>query len=744
MDSLLRLRQLNQPELSGYITQALFPAIRASGISFSGLSMVPTGSGVYNLGTPARVFGNVYVNQILMPSGSGINFGGVPFTAYTSGTSAVVRVGDYYITTSSQGVSIIGPSGVQGLSGATGASGVSGIGVSGTIKSGNFMNVYLTNGRIDSIALVSGATGASGVSLSGFYQSGTTIFPIFTNAVTGTSGIRLVSGATGPQGIAGGILIDCNQFTGYASGQRYPAVTIYNVDPLGSENPTMNFIKGMRYSIGVSGLNILTINGTGTNLYTGENRETGYLRFCFWDSTIVDSCSRTGRLIKPECPAISSAAVLDDLLRDSEAWTSVEESSTKSLISFNVKWSADTGYRYGFIRSNLDGTTNDSNPGGYVLGSAAVSYYGPTGPSGARGLQGIPGPQGQRGPAGNSSPGVGISSTEQNASYQIRFHYTDNTTSDWFNMPVGGPQGTQGPAGATGPSGADGPQGPQGIEGDSYAASFYVNAMRTTYSNVTYTGFQKQVNGLGAWILCTGGLKTCTTGDLIWFSAESLIGFAYTPWQKVLFSNPTYSTPNNFYATISAYNTNNGEIQAVISTTPVVPTTNPINFDDYVAGVNVNLGGLGSPGPSGAQGVAGPSGASGASGSSLFRCSPMTQLTAFNADLDATQYNLWDLYITGTGHMFDFDTSTFPIGGTVLARIMNSGSHDNNEAIPLIYWQNCIRFPNNDTTAPGPRPSAYPASYHYANTYTFVRFPNTGADVADIMCTYAVDYIMPR
>lgn len=751
MDSLIRLRQINQPDISGYISQVIPQVLKASGLTLSGLALIPTGSGLYDLGTTERPFDDIYANKIHIPSGSGIYFGNTPFTAYYSGNNAVLNFGTYYITTSPVGLTIIGPSGSQGLSGFSGASGASGTSITGIFQSGTYMNIYLSNGRISNVLMPSGASGASGVSLTGFYQSGVWLYPLYSNRTTGI-GVA-VSGASGPQGVAGGIFIDCNQFTGYRSGERKPAVTIYNVDPYGSANPTLNFIKGMRYTIGVSGINVLSINGTGTNAYTGEYGETGYLKFCFWDISFDPNyCNKTGRLLGYECPNIGSSVFLKDGIKSdggntNDSWDQVVEASNKSSISFNIKWSAQTGYRYGFVRCTTDGNVIDTNPtaGGYVLGQAALSYFGPQGPTGAQGPQGIPGPQGQRGPAGQSSPGVGIDYVEQ-GSYQIRFHYTDGTTSDWIDLPAGGATGPQGTTGPTGPSGAAGPQGIVGPTGDRYAGSFYTAAMQTTFNGTGYNGFQKKVGGVGAWLLCSGTGKICYTGDLIDFTAQSLVGMAYTPWQKLLFSDPNYSTPRNFYASVYYYNTNNGNLQAVIEPTPVMPTYNPINFDSYSAGVLVNLGGLGSPGPSGAAGPIGPSGVTGASGASQFTInSPFSGMKAWTwTDLNVTQNDCWDLSVSGHGNQLSFNMTTYPVGKTVMVRIRNTGSWNNYDGPErLLAWQDGIRFPYNDTSAPGPNASNDP-TWCYANNYTFVRFPNTGgASAYDIMCTYAANFILP-
>jgi hypothetical protein len=138
-DSLIRLRQLNQLELSGYVSRIIPNVLIDSGIRLSGESLAPTGSGVCNLGAPSYPFQHIYTNDLVIPSGSGIHFGQLLFTAYYSGGGAVLQFGDYTIISSSVGLSIIGPSGERGFSGASGASGASGIGISGTLKSGSFL-----------------------------------------------------------------------------------------------------------------------------------------------------------------------------------------------------------------------------------------------------------------------------------------------------------------------------------------------------------------------------------------------------------------------------------------------------------------------------------------------------------------------------------------------------------------------------------------------------------------------------
>lgn len=754
MDSSIRLRQLNQPDLSGYISQVTFVALKASGLSFNGTAMIPSGSGLVDLGTQSLPFDNVYANGISLPSGSGIDFGNIRLTSYYSGNNAVIKLGSYYFTTNPQGLSIIGPSGNIGLSGLSGASGLSGTSITGIFQSGSYMNIYLNNGKINNVALISGVSGATGTSLTGFLQSGVWFYPLYSNRTTGTA--LQISGTQGSQGVAGGIYIDCNQMTGYLSGERKPAVTIYNVDPNGSENPTLNFIKGMRYTIGVSGLNLRPINGTGANFYTGENRETGYMRFCFWDISLDPNlCGKTGRLNSYENNSIGTLTGLPTYLRSEgvyvDAWDKISEESNKSAISFNIKWSSQTGYRYGFIRCDTNGNVNTNTPGeaGYILGQAAISYFGPTGPSGAQGPQGVSGPQGVRGPAGQSSPGVGIDYVEQ-GSYQIRFHYTDGIISDWIALPAGGPTGPQGVTGPQGSSGNAGPTGPRGPSGDRYSSYFYTTTMLTDSGGATYTGFQKKSGGVGNWIMCTGTGRVFYTGDQISFYSSSISGMAYTPWQKLLFSDSVYSTPHNFYATVVSYEPISGSLVAVVEPTPVLPTYNPVNMTGYVGAILINLGGLGSAGPSGLQGTTGPTGPTGPTAVSVFNMSPLTGLKdKVWSNLSITGYDAWDLSISGAGNQISFDLTTFPTGKTVMLRVRNTGVYNNTSTPdPYVTWQDGIRFAYGDINAPGPtnaRSAGNPVLKAWANTYTFLRFPKSGTvdNPPDILCTYAVNYLLP-
>lgn len=763
MDSQIRLRQLNQQDISGYITKVIPVALAASGLVLSGGALLPSSSGTYDLGTAAFAFDDIYLNKLHVPSGSGIFFGNTMFTAYYSGSDAVLQFGNYYITTSPVGLSIIGPSGSQGLTGPSGLSGASGIGITGIFKSGGFMNIYTTDGKITNVALASGATGATGVSVTGFYTSGVNwILPQYSNNTTGTP-IFIPSGMQGAQGAVGGINYICDKLTGISGSQGInPQATFYYVDPYSSINPKLNFIKGMRYTVIQSGIKASPgYNGSGQNIYVNEVGSTGYLRFCFWDISLDPNlCGSTGRWNQYECANVGYAATdITNYVGDNiGAWTNIVEDNYEASVSFNIAWNAQTGYRYGFIRCLPGGQFDTTTEMGVACGVAAVSLFGPQGPSGSQGPQGVPGPQGQRGPAGQSSPGVGIDYVEQ-GTYQIRFHYTDGTMSDWIALPAGGAQGPQGPTGPVGPSGVAGPIGPVGPSGDKYAGAFYVNNVWSTVGSGTFQGIQRKAGGVGAWQLLQGAGMTFYTGDMIWFTSQSLVGMSYVPWQHVLLSSPSYANPYNFYADIVYYNSNNGEIQLAVSPVPSMPTYNPINFNNaYNGAFLINLGGLGSPGPSGSigpSGVQGLPGIAGQNGSVKFSCSPLTPMQYTVAtNLDVSTYDFWDLSMSGGYNLLTFNMSKWDVGKSVMVRIRNTGCYSSSDGPDvLLTWQGGIRFPYNDTNAPGPDPNGtcigyiYPSNPGYcnANVYSLLRLPDSGGGPTpyDILCTYSFNYVLP-
>jgi collagen type VII alpha len=749
-DSLIRLRQLNQPEVSGYIKQVVPHALRATGINITGTGVLPTGSGTHFLGSDAWPWLNIHSKAISVPSGSGIWFGSTFVTAYTSGSNAIIRVGDYTFNSSPTGLSIIGPSGATGPTGATGATGVSGISVTGiTGVGGTGMRLLFSNGSTsNSIPLASGATGATGISLTGFSQTGYIIKPLYSNGTTG-SGITLPTGQQGRQGKAGGIVFDISDFTGFGTGSPEPKAFIYDIDAGGlTYNPDLSLIKGMTYNIGYSGLALtgVTITGNGIDYQTGlfesnyfvESGITGYLKFCLFsdDATDLYGNLKTGRYIRQDYPQTTAvyADILAKVVTESEAYN-IEEHYNRGEIDFTLKLGASSALKYGFQKYNFytqEPIDQDGAWGFYVLGDIEASYFGPAGPSGATGPQGLAGSQGERGLKGtDGTPGASITGVDRSAN-NIRFALSNGLYTDYIALPSGGPTGPTGPSGSQGPSGVTGPTGPQGAAGmaDTYAATF--DYWDTTFSGSGQT-LGKRASGSSSWSGVTGDNRRFAYGDEISFQNSALVGKAYTVYQKLLFADTPYTRSQYFYGEVTDFNSALGSLSFVVSNSPtgIGLSGNQITWYRYNI-IDLNLGGLGSPGPSGATGQ---QGVKGDTGNPLFcfntGCSGITanQTTIIDFTGDAI-----DLFITGATNMIQFNYNRFNVGQTMMLRVANSGVVTNTALNPLIQWGTGeIRFPYG-ASAPAPSPST-------ACIYTFVRWPNyNNVPNPRVFCTYSVEY----
>lgn len=749
MDSLLRLRQINQPELSGYISRVIVPSLRGSGLNVSGLNIYPTGSGVQDLGSPSFPFESIYAKELKLPSGSGIWFGNDFFTAYTSGTDIVLKVNAITITSSPNGLSIIGPSGATGATGATGPTGVSGIGVTGAVaQSGIYFRLLLSNGSSGNAVLMpSGATGATGTSLTGFYQSGSSVRPLFSNGTSGNL-ITLPTGVQGSQGKIGGIVMDFSDFTGF-TGNLAPKAYVYNIDAAGNTyNPTLNLIKGMSYNFGYSGLNLtgVTITGNGIDYQTGvfksnyfvESGITGYLKFVLFnsDTTGLYSNPKTGRYIRQEIVGGVYSDLLAKVVTTGNLYNLTENGNRGEQV-FTVRLSAGSTLKYGFQKYNFYSQAPIDELGSwgfYVLGDVNCSYFGPTGPTGSTGPAGTPGTQGERGLRGvDGSPGTSITGVER-SNNDIRFQLSDGSTLDWLTMPAGGPTGPTGPTGPIG-TGATGPTGPQGATGfaDRYATSFYYY---DTAIGSTGAALYRRQSGSATWNVVTGTGRRFAVGDEIQFFNNGLVGKAYTTYQKLIFSDTPYSRSQYFYGDVTSYNSSNGLLSFLVSTTPAPLGTvsGLVQWDNYNL-VDVNLGGLGSTGPTGPSGATGISGARGDTGNSVFIINrPISGLLYGTNTLKFNQYDCHDLYFTGANNQIYFDYNTFATGMSVILRIVNSGAVDNINTgpNPLIIWDTpTVKFPYN-VQAPAPNPSQ-------ACLYTFLRFPDDLGGKR-VICTYSVNY----
>ena len=618
-DSLIRLRQLNQPELSGYISSVVMPAIKASGIIVNS-GIFPTASGTEDIGSSSFPFDQIYAKQIILPSGSGINFGADFFTAYTSGADAVIKVGSYTITSSPIGLSIIGASGATGFVGASGATGATGISVTGAVSVNvtGFRLLFSDGTSGNSISLPSGATGASGASVTGFTQSGNYAFALFSNGTTGTS-ISLPSGATGRQGKVGGIILNINDFTGW-TGSETPKAYIYDIDPLGNTyNPTINLVRGMSYDFGYSGLNLNTVNILGTDYNTNyfiESGITGYLKLVFFESTILSDNPKTGRFISQELDSTYFTTLNSALNIDTLSYN-VEEQGSRAEQTFAVRLSSDNSYKWGFQKYNFFNQEPIDELGAwgfYVLGDTNVSHFGPSGLTGRQGASGAPGTRGNPGLRGLAgTPGNSITGTERQGN-DIRLALSDGTFTEWTTLPAGGLQGPIGPPG-TGASGVQGPIGPMGIA-DRYAGNFTINDEDDINISGSGSAMDIKISPASTFTFTTGNNRKFVPGDEIRFRADGLINKAYSPWQKMIFADSPASRSQYFYAYVTEFTPSIGQMSCVVLSDPP-----PLGLDGgYIklfqyATVEFNLGGLGS---SGAIGLTGPSGLRGNTGNALF------------------------------------------------------------------------------------------------------------------------------
>lgn len=748
MDSTIRLRQLNQGELSGYISRVVLPALRSSGLNVSG-DILPTGSGILNLGSSFLPFKQVYAKELNLPSGSGVWFGSTFFTSYTSGNQAIIKVDGYTISSSPTGLSIIGPTGPTGPSGVIGPTGASGISVTGAVSSGNFIRLLFSNGTSgNAIQLVSGATGATGVSLTGFSQSGNYIRPLLSNGTTG-SGLLLASGLRGLQGKVGGIILDVTDFSGFSGNQIAPKAYIYNIDSLGvTANPDISFVRGMAYDLTYSGLNLsqVVITGNGTDFQTGifktnyfvESGITGYLKLVVFDTSIdqLYGNPKTGRFIRQEI----STGVYSDILAKvvtNNVFYNIEEQNTRSELTFNVKLSSSSSYKYGFQKYNFYNQIPIDDLGAwgfYVLGDLNCSYFGPTGPSGESGPQGIPGTQGERGLRGSDgSQGISVTGTERNGN-DFRLLLSNGATTNFITLPSGGPTGPQGNAGVDGPIGPTGPTGPQGATGfaDKYAATFLYT---DTSIGSTGTAFYKKPSGISSWSVVTGTGRWFNPGDEIQFYNNALVGKAYTTYQKLLFADTPFDRSQYFYASVTDYNASNGLLSFLVadSPAPLGTISGRIIWHLYNE-VDVNLGGLGSTGPTGPTGPTGAQGAKGDTGNPIFTINnPVSGLIQGVNTLSFSVFDSWNLYLTGNNNQINLNYNTFSTGQTVILRIYNSGAADNINTgpTPLITWDSEIKFPYN-VTAASPNPGK-------SSLYTILRFPDQNGSKR-IFCTYATEF----
>lgn len=467
MDSTIRLRQLNQAELSGFVSGvfSLFPKTNISG------NLISSGSGIADIGSSSYPYAKIFANQFNLPNGSGMNFGNTSFRAYTSGGFAYVNVGGITISSSGDSTYIQGVSGTSGLVGQTGARGLSGIGVTGVSYDTNshILTFSYSNGNSTGFNF-QGLSGDTGISVTGFFRSGNLIYPQYDHFRGTGKPIELVAGPAGPPGGIN-LFFEKSGLDVQPEGTNFPQEVVINPYYDSSTAPKISLMRGMAYNMDASGLATYTLTtgdiaaityvfsgvpppytaGEKVNyFYSGEN--TGYWRFAFFPKD-----TPTGFYDSIYSPSIFSEA------SNFEVYGQAGISNLyRTKFSFSAGFRASDEYKYGFmVYTMLGGETSYdyilTNTGyAYVLGdvvfSSGVGPPGSTGPSGERGgpgIQGPPGPSGLQGDLGTSVVGYNQQQLDVN-SYQIQFIYSDGATGPWVNLPSGGPSGVAGPSGARG------------------------------------------------------------------------------------------------------------------------------------------------------------------------------------------------------------------------------------------------------------------------------------------------------
>jgi collagen type VII alpha len=585
-DNYIRLKQLHNPEISGYFVEVLAgtPTLTLGGnVSIEG-DLIADTSGVYDLGRGDLPFRDVYI-----ASGENIYFGDQKLSI--SGSYLLIDDEPFSVDVTGPP----GPVGITGPSGATGSAGEQGyIGPTGP----------------------GGFTGPTGISITGYFLSGgNDEFIHYVLNDTGALGlggpathlppVLLPSGATGEQGIegpVGGLIYNFTNITGLFSGEQQPLVssTEFSYD-----NPTLKIIRGLAYTMRYDATNVSNALSTATNYFVNGD----YLQFC-----LFDAATKLGRYLPQEtgiAPPGTPQSPMPAASGHIEALTSLfqyyEETTYKEQMTGPISFQALSQFRYGFQRITSNGIAV-SPPHMYVLGDIIVYDASPAGPTGGTGMTGLTGMSGVTGLTGMSGATGKTGATGMTG-----------VTGAGETGPTG-MTGMTGPTsvepGPTGPQGGPGMAGPQGV-GDKFKASFGVDSLINPNDSTQLPAgsFIHIVAGSSTNTLVNGTTATFTMEDEIVIRHNSLRNMAYTAAQKILFSVSNDVT-RFFSGRVKTYNESNGQLHVIISPPYSCPSCtsnssgNPI-LDMFTAAnvIDVNLesleGRLGRTGETGATGMTG-------------------------------------------------------------------------------------------------------------------------------------------
>jgi len=611
-DNYIRLKQIYQPDISGYVLDVVSgaPTVYFGGDVVASGHLLPKEDETYDLGSSAYSFRKLYI-------ASGDVDGGIYFHDGANSYKHVEISGNSLLIDGEPlTIDVTSPPGPVGLTGPTGPAGASGM-----------------TGETGPVGPI-GYTGPTGVSVSGHLLSGDNneylawIYGTGTGATTGVP-LLLPSGATGetgPEGKIGGLIYNFQQITGLYSGETFPYLT---VEDLGGINPTLTIIRGHSYTFDYDELNVTTVLNSPTNFY----QDAAHLRFAIFSSQTQEGryipsegvCSVPAHDNEAAClaaqatwtpnspmPSVSgSKASLGDLFQDFEYGTNL------GLVTGPVSFSAGSDFKYGFTKMQAPPNSNsEENPNYlYVLGDLKVYDASPPGATGGTGYTGATGSTGETGATGATGMS-GADSTVEGPPGPTGAGETGATG-------LTGLSGASGQTGATGETGLMGLAGPKG-EADKYKTTFGVNSLINPATYAQDGSFDKILAGGSSATNVSGGSATFTIEDELILRHDSLRNLSYTTAQKILFV--IAGSPEKFFSgRVKTYNETNGQLHIIVTPPYSCPSCsynnsgNPI-FDFLTVGyiIDVNLesleGRLGNTGLSGATGATGQSGLAGAKG----------------------------------------------------------------------------------------------------------------------------------
>ena len=757
--NLIQVRQVNQPEFSGYILDVL----GSSGLSPQS-DFLPTGSGIQDIGSASYPWKSVHLT-------SGVHFG----DSVLSVIDDQLYFNDVLVTGAEPAAGIVG---MTGGTGPSGNSGVSVIDVSGSGSSnGGFNNLFLLlSGTNDTsytlssaFAIPSGASGVSGstgVGITGYEVTNVTGLSFLYNDGSTGELILLPSGASGvlgPIGPVGGPLWDFGRITGIYSGEEAPYTSVIGISGL---NPNLHVIRGFSYNIHYDGLHTSSTvdaytSGIIPNNYFVSGGVTGeYLKFTVYTAN-TPTGPYTGRYITDE--GYLTGLPTGSRVEDINVWSSYEEPTGRSKLLATLSYTSETGYKWGFERRNSVNGAALAEPEHYVLGVLEVHDHGPTGPTGPAGQtgatgqtgsQGLRGYTGNTGSTGSTGPTGQTGMTGPTGSISNRFMGVWNGASSYLEDDIVSYLGgsyvaalgnlNQNPTGTINNQwflvASGGNDGEAGINGATGGPGSISNRFFGTWASTTnYYSDDIVIESGNTWISLSGDDSLPTVPQNSGFSPGSLSG---SHWEILALKGSTGPTGSDGIsgATGSTGTLSNNFLGTWMSAT-VYAASDVVERlgSSYVSISGDGTGCCNGYAPESNTGtywevlaLKGATGQTGATGSVAYTVNGPNILPSSptSNQIDFAVYDAQEYTITGDSVDINFVLANFATGVVNVIKINNSGSN-----IPEnpFTWGSGIYWPE---SAPPP----FPTISGRSAMYTFIRFPNSSAGGAKILGTYAPNY----